>query len=101
MSKQEEIREGMKMFLQGVAHNGYYEGLELRQLEELHSQGVVIKVERELPILHPCEVCEHCAEGTNEDGDWISCSEKGCGHIKKWKLKAGYTAVESLIEEKK
>ena len=65
----------------------------------LDSQGIVIKVDRELPILHPCQVCGHSEEGTDVvDGDWISCDEKDCEHIKKWKLKAGYVAVESLME---
>ena len=49
MNKQEEIREWAKKFLQGVAHNGYYEDLEVRMLEELGELGVVIKVDGELP----------------------------------------------------
>ena len=43
MATREEIREWAKKFLQGVAHNGYYEGLERRMLKELDEQSVVIK----------------------------------------------------------
>ena len=49
MTKREEIEEGLKAFLQGVAHNGYYDGLEVRLLEELDSEGCVIKVAGKLP----------------------------------------------------
>ncbi len=45
-NKQEEIRVWAKKFLEGTAHNGTYDGLEITMLEELQDLGVVIKVER-------------------------------------------------------
>ena len=42
-TKQEEIREMVKGFLEGTAHNGYYAGLEDRFIEDLSEKGAVIK----------------------------------------------------------
>jgi len=49
MTKQKEIREWAKGFLESTAHNGFYDGLEIRMLEELHAQGIVIKLEQLSP----------------------------------------------------
>lgn len=105
MTKQEEIKEWAKKFLQGTAHNGYYDGLEVTMLEELSEQGAVIKVERELPKNPypldydklPPEFQEDDNEVTAEDVYLMTYNgvEKGKGLM----LKAGYVAVEPLIEE--
>ena len=58
-TKQGEIREWAKKFLQGTAHNGFYDGLELTMLEELSQKGVVLKVEGAgTPTLMPLVVVE-------------------------------------------
>ena len=67
MTKREEIEEGLKAFLQGVAHNGYYDGLEVRLREELDSQGCVLQVEGELPIPVNKDALR-CLEQLLEDG---------------------------------
>ena len=86
MTKQEEIREGMENVIRG------YEGAERWSgvitdglLGYLHSQGVVIKVDRELPDM-PCY--SHTREKTA-----YSRSQEDM-------LNAGYVAVEPLIKEK-
>ena len=44
MSKREKIKKWAESFLQRVAHNGYYDGLEITMLEELSELGAVMKV---------------------------------------------------------
>ena len=91
MTKQEEIREGVAKYI-----NQYSElGLEVCAgmiMDYLHSQGVVIKVERELP--HPwrddcmsahsktCETCFNC-----EILEWAQFDL----------IEAGLVVVESLV----
>ena len=66
LTKQEEIREGIFKVLFPYSNADHYTGDETVQkvLEHLHSQGVVIKVERELPIEVECEsgVFEYLAD---------------------------------------
>jgi len=99
MATREEIREGIKKFLQGTAHNGYYDGLELRLIEELASQGVVIKVDRELPyateetvfgrLTWPVPLMDP-AHGTYIEVYRLAQQDLG---------EAGFVAVEPLIKE--
>lgn len=101
--KQEEIREGIKNFVSTITEGGE-DGAELREddwdgswadsiLKYLHSQGVVLKVDKELPKnphgftdrerrLHLYECCESCHKAERES-----------------MLKAGYVAIEPLIKE--
>ena len=86
MTKQEEIREGLraKLFELGVTNKGFV----IRQiLEYLHSQGVVLKVDRELPF-PMCTV--RMNDPRYQDGAMI--------HAQKLMLEAGYVAVEPLIK---
>ena len=94
-TKQEEIREGMEAIIQKFEDDspeaGY--GYEKREMVAelrnfLHSKGVVIKVERELPVqpsLHSgCESFDHHFD-----------RERAQRHM----IEAGYVAVEPLIKE--
>lgn len=72
MATREEIMEWAKHFLEGTAHNGYYDGLEVTMLEELSELGAVIKVERE----------------------WVGCEE-----TKVYMGRAGCIAIEPLINK--
>ena len=79
MTKQEEIREGFEDWLMGSQHREWdAKTLSGMALEYLHSQGVVLKVDRELPE------------------DWYNdfLDKK---RIEKVFEQAGYVAVEPLI----
>ena len=94
MTKQEEIREELarrlairddKGFLNHRTHkyiitDEQYEFTD-RILRGLHSQGVVIKIDRELPLQVACIKCHKLFDLSNE----------GLG-------RAGYVAVEPLIK---
>ena len=88
MPSREEIREGMKPFIIAASDG---KGIILAEqasyyiMEYLHSQGVVIKVDRELTA-SICGYCEHLD----------SCQETH-SECDRFKLEAGYEAVESLI----
>ena len=99
MSKQEEIREGVAIKLYGWLHSsgspdrhskkvpevvrtGYRKRAD-ELLEDLASEGVVLKVDRELPI--------------NTCGDDYDCYESCHLIAQEDMLKAGYVAVEPLI----
>ena len=88
MTKQEEIREGVyKQIRSDVVGHSRTSYLAEGIINYLHSQGVVIKVDRELPdneVWHKVEreFEAYCA-GRND------------------MLKAGYVAVEPLIKEEK
>ncbi len=59
----------------------------------LHSQGVVIKVDRELPIIPSV-----ASRGWETQTDsW----RNGCANGQRHMVKAGYVAVESLIKEER
>jgi len=102
MTKQEEIREGLEQILIPEATQ--------EVLLYLHSQGVVIKVDRELPetadwIKCPCDDCT--AEHKLID-EWGYFCDLACGKRSYWiarcrghqeMLGAGYVAVEPLIGE--
>ena len=105
MTKQEEIREGVTILIEEETTfiEGEYSPLagpitsDTRELDcepsylaskilsYLHSQGVVIKVERELPIkIAGQENISYCA------GYHDACHQR---------LKAGYVAVEPLVKD--
>lgn len=110
MTKQEEIREGMAKKLclcdaldweqlpeSGYANSkdrAYYRRLAASILQDLHSQGCVLKVDRELPKnpFHELELV---------DDVYIHRSRKIHRAAQQYMLNAGYVAVEPLIEEKK
>ena len=99
MTKQKEIREGMRNILIDFANRkkSLLDAEDLTYLlsnlrEYLHSQGVVIKVDRELPDCDvDCNVyateCDKC-----EYGHAYHRAQRELGE-------AGYVAVEPLIEE--
>ena len=84
MATREEIRENLLTIISGVKGKLTPENAVRFVLSYLHSQGVVIKVERELPkIVLP-------VEGTGEE---IFLTETIGGYYKRH----GYVAVEPLI----
>ena len=99
MTKQEEIREGMHLILcdgepniigEPCPHCKHAKEL----LDYLHSQGVVIKVDRELPTNF-----YHVAEG----GDFEQQAKRrefiAGERMKVCMTNAGYAAVEPLVKE--
>jgi len=80
MTKQEEIREGLGNVI-AQWHPLVTGDLLDAILSYLHSQGVVIKVDRELP-----KECQDCALYRSYSGGGIKL------------LKAGYVVVEPLIK---
>jgi len=101
MAKQEEIREG---FIKQVCLD-LEEGLPIvdvatRGFNYLHSQGVVIKVDRELPESPDADYLI-----SQYDGEKASAEDVALMHLngiekgKSLMLKAGYVAVESLLKE--
>jgi len=96
MNKQEEIREGIKANILVAIKWAVSEGmtdpyLDLhvdKVLKLLHSQGVVIKVDRELPDY---EDLHDCYDGK------LTSPEQFKHDIQMDMLKAGYVAVEPLI----
>ena len=97
MTKQEEIREGIKERIRAYASELHPSNVECNEMAKLllmflHLQGVVIKVDRELPV---CACCEGTGliggAGIND-----CCPEcNGTGKI----YCVGYVAVEPLIKE--
>ena len=93
--KREEIREGIDaticMFCEedvdkrvcSEAICGYASGLRDALTKKLHSQGVVIKVDR-------CPVCGEVISSAFPGKEWYHCPIVSCG----W---TGYPAVEPLI----
>ncbi len=87
----------------GIAINGTVDEM----FNYLHSQGVVIKVDRELPRgddlpIHWCDVCKFKKTWwTRREGECSKCIETDCTptSLNKWQHKAGYVAAEPLIEE--
>lgn len=86
MTKQEEIREGMILITKSRP-------MAYQLLQYLHSEGMVIKVEGELPEQPSDELLKGMAEENLLRSIWYM----GTQDI----LKAGYVAVESLIKEGK
>ena len=82
MTKQEEIRKGIAIILESAGANKEWT---LNILEFLHSQGVVLKVERE-----PREPGYMEAPGWKKVGWHSAC---------KAMIRDGYSAWEPLIEE--
>ena len=96
MNEQVEIRKGVENIVQE------YSGFEIPewQLTEeimtyLHSQGVVIKVDRELPPVG--WFWKNCKQQRNKPAK--ICLECPFVDYKTGKIKAGYVAVEPLIKE--
>ena len=88
MTKQEEIREGIAIILESAGASREWT---LNILEYLHSQGVVIKVERELPSI----------SWNSDDPLYDIAFCKGMSENLGNMLKSGYgTAVEPLVEVK-
>ncbi len=91
MTKQEEIREGIFRIILDNCWTSESEeasifGAALRIVDYLHSQGVMLKRESELPD----NVCE------NDDGRDLTTGYK---LAQEDMLEAGYVAVKPLIEE--
>lgn len=88
MTKQEEIRKGIEKYTEAPAALWAY----------LHSQGVVIKVDREYPDFTSCtekdEIIAH--QYMWGDRDWYA---SGQGNAYDVMTEAGYVAVEPLIGE--
>ncbi len=115
MTKQEEIREGIA---KGLAHCDIIEWEELtnenkqhylseadRIRNYLHSQGVVIKVDRELPNVSKSEFEEWCGSHLVKDcGETTTMCEDYCrelARIDKAGYPAGFVAVKPLILKEK
>ena len=114
VTKQEEIKKGITGIIQsGVSQD--FAGVDVGStpediIEYLHSQGVVIKVDRELPITAYLRDCWNCSyknlvpcpyaprRWTDRCKNFLNkyLAETGC---KRCMLKAGYAAVEPLIKE--
>jgi len=89
LTKQEEIRKGIETI---ISDQGYYFpwGKTAQEiLAYLHSQGVVIKVEKELPS-------DKNLYGVAKDNMAAGCYYHGQIDMKE----AGYVAVEPIIKEK-
>jgi len=105
MTKQEEMREGMlvpliKHYLTGKRLTVIdYNRIADEQLAYLHSQGVVIKVEKEPPLIFLKDAEEHDTKWA-ESNFTDSLQEFG-KETQRNMLKVGYIATEPLIKEKK
>ena len=109
MSKQEEIREGRSKITN--KWRNYWQGqwstdmsmshftLESEILNYLHSQGVVIKVEREItesPTQLEMDIHQPLIKYLNDKANLFEVTEE----INEIYNKAGYVAVEPLIDNK-
>lgn len=91
MDKQEEIREGMENSIRDIGYYlGWQEDATEAVLKYLHSQGVVIKVDKELP-----NAPVPCPEPIPNDTYYYRGYEQAKVDM------AGYVATEPLIEEVK
>ena len=99
MTKQEEIQEGLAVKLASFEGRKYWQMPDVDKeywltqssasLQYLHSQGVVIKVDRQLPRLKSIT-----SEATVEEK---SAFLLGLKYAQEGIIEAGYVAVESLI----
>ena len=99
MTKQEEIREGMRSRLT-YTFDFTTDEITTEILSYLHSQGVVLKVDRELPKLDLLAIDWVCPLNHNPTTPY----EKGeVERLKRFAqdvlIYAGYVAVEPLIKE--
>lgn len=94
-TKQEEIYWQIATLLVPVAQ-GKMDGFKASEkiLSYLHSQGVVIKVDRELPEIKPFIRNEWTAHDTQDE-----CYQNGQAYMLMRLKEAGYVAVEPLIKE--
>ena len=97
MSKQEEIREGVGKRLDLYIDEGSVEERLIKRADKilsyLHSQGVVIKVERELP---ESWVVTYGGEAPTPDRAYVAGQEDGKADM----LEAGCGFFEPLVEVK-
>ena len=107
MTKQEEIREGIARIglgginpLKNALPNEYGYKIADDILSYLHSQGVVIKVKRELPYTIPV-LPKFLKRGIITDDDLLEYARVTEVLNRMEYIKAGYVAVEPLIEEVK
>ena len=96
MTKQEEIWDGVTELMRESVGGSWHTYETDRILTYLHSQGVVIKVERELPpscLIIPKKADDFFLEGATSEVITIDLPT-----VKAMKL-LGYVAVEPLIED--
>ena len=111
MGKQEKIREGLAKRLyhqhadghfetasRGIKNN-YYLDADMA-LRYLHSQGLVIKVEKELPA-SPIKITTDLELGEEEAKTRQAYSDLLTGLVQRQMTEAGFAAFEPLIEEGK
>ncbi len=92
MTKQEKVREGMSDILFRKGRGKWYKDEIINELLAfLHSQGVVVKVERELPK-NPIKTASNYRRGFSQLYDAMA--DK---YDQAQEDMAGYEAVESLI----
>jgi len=91
MTKQEEIRGGIEKIRREALGNDCSGYLTDAILNYLHSQGVVIKVERELPILAKWQIELHYP--------WLKEYQIIAAKQAEFMFNTGYVAVEPLIKE--
>ena len=92
MSRQSDIKDGLKRILGD-------ERLVAKTLSFLEKEKVVIKVERELPLIRPSIVSQdpHInAMGRSQQSAWQTTGQRA---MLQDMFKAGYVAVEPLIKE--
>lgn len=99
MTRQEEIREGVEGIL-AVLYNFHLngDGYAKKVIEYLDSEGIVIKVERELPIISLEEAAKHDASEPWCSGNFTDSLQEFGRKAQRSMLEAGYVAVEPLIE---
>lgn len=102
MPKQEEIREGIahQQVTMPLNMPKQFVGTDLadRIIEYLHSQGVVIKVERELPKSPDTDYLISQYEGEEATAEDVTLMHlNGIEKGKSLMLRAGYVAVEPLM----
>ena len=96
MTKQEKIREGLeRTIVDERLILGYSGKLASKILSYLHSQGVVIEVERELPE-YPYPLVTQIAGEMEIIDTWHKIYNEAQSDM----LKAGYVAVVPIKEEK-
>ena len=108
MNKQEEIREGLTLLisecysqeLSACKEHTIFQPQKFLNLlfQYLHSQGVVIKVEGELPIRGMRSEYTYDADGEVEG--FVYCESTVPSWATTMMLNAGYTLTELVIEEK-
>ncbi len=115
MTKQEKIWDGIKTYVgeclsvSGCLESGCMkaerEAIELQEgitdsiINYLHSQGVVIRVDRELPLITPQEVEEHDTKWSSSN--FVDSLQEFGKKKQRDMLNDGYVAIEPLIKEER